>query len=227
MLFVRTLVCLLLLHPPLLLAGTETDNVLWAGGLFLWERDHGLDFSAEYQARFDEDMSSLSNHFIEFMGYKKVGSALLINGGYRFTARPDRNENRLYFGGFWDMTKKARLLENKPSMVKAILQVGYQRDFEAQFDDTIVDSNSIRWVLVASKPISDTISPFLLAGVLTTWNDVYSFGVDKTRLGGGFVWQMTDQSRLRCQYIFERFLFRTPKKNSNILWLRFEFNLGD
>ena len=227
MLFTRSLICFLLMLPCALLAEPEKDNALWTGGLFLWETESALDFSAEYQLRLDENMSSLNNHFVEFMGYRKWSPALLLNGGYRFTVRPDRSEHRIYFGGFWDMTRRARLEEDNSRRIKAVLQVGYQHDFDVKFGDEIMDSNSIRWILLTSKPVNRKITPFLLAGVLTTWNDAYSFGIDKIRLGGGIVWHLTPQARLRGQYIFEKFLFREPKKNTNIFWLRLEMNLGN
>lgn len=222
----RGLLLFLVLQPFALCAETEDDIALWAGGMFLWERERGVDYSLEYQARFDENVSSLNNHFFETMAYHKWSDAVLINGGYRYTMRPDRDEHRLYLGGFWDMTRRSRLESGDPNRLKAVLQVGYQHDFDVKFDDEILDSNSIRWVLVTSRPVSEKITPFLLAGVLTTWNDAYSFGIDKVRLGGGAAWRIKAQARLRCQYIYERFLFRTPKKNTNIFWLRLEMTLG-
>jgi hypothetical protein len=89
-----------------------------------------------------------------------------------------------------------------------------------------MQSNSIRWILVGSKPATEKVTPFLLAGVLTTWNEAYNFGVDKVRLGGGVAYKLSKHSRLRCQYIFEDFRFVTPRKHTNILWLRYETTLG-
>jgi len=209
-----------------LFAETETDSALWAGGLFLFERDQGLNYSVEYQLRLGDHMSSLSSHFLEFQGYKKTSRSLLLYGAYRYTRRPDHDENRLVFGGFWDLTQTGKPVWQDPNRFKAILQIGYQHDFDVEFDDRLMGSNSIRWVLVGSKPATPTITPFLVAGVLTTWNDAYDFGVDKIRLGGGLSWKMTERSRLRCQYIWEEFRFRTPKKHTNIFWLRYEMNLG-
>jgi hypothetical protein len=209
-----------------LAAQAETDSALWAGGLFLFERDKGLDYSVEYQLRLGDHMSSLSSHFLEFLGYRKTTRSLLLYGGYRYTRRPYHNETRLVFGGFWDMTQSGKPVRAGPNRFKAVLQVAYQHDFNVEFDDLLQDSNSIRWVLVGSKPATRTITPFFIAGILTTWNESYSFGVDKVRLGGGLSWKMSDQSRLRCQYIWEKFLFRTPKKQTNIFWLRYEMNLG-
>ena len=195
------------------------------GGLVLSERDKGLNYSAEYQLRLNENASSFSNQFVEFMGFMKTSPALLLNGGYRFTNREDHNESRLYFGGFWDITKSIGSREDVERPFRAVLQVGYQHDFNTSFDDQLMGSNSIRWILVVAKPATETITPFLLAGLLTSWNDAYSFGTDKTRIGGGIAWKFSQSGRLRLQYIYERALFVSPKKHTNILWLRLEIAL--
>ena len=205
---------------------TTYDSALWVGALTLWENENSLDYSVEYQLRLNDHMSSYSNDFVEFMGYKKFNENVLFNGGYRFTRRTDHNESRLYFGGFLDLTKTARGIEINPGQFRATLQIGYQHDFDAVFDDRQMGSNSIRWILIASKPAGKKISPFILAGALTTWNDAYSFGVDKIRLGGGLSIHTTPRSRVRCQYIWEESRFRTPKKRTNILWLRYEMIFG-
>jgi hypothetical protein len=205
---------------------TINDSALWGGGLVLFENEDHLDYSVEYQLRLDDHMQSFSNHFVEFMGYNKVGENLLLNGGVRYTRRTDHSEARLYFGGFLDLTRTSRGVQLRPDQFRVTLQAGYQHDFNTTFDDQSVNSNSIRWILVASKPATSKITPFLLAGVLTTWNPVYSFGVDKIRLGGGIAYHASDQSRIRMQYIWEEARFRTPKKRTNILWLRYEMILG-
>lgn len=205
---------------------TSYDSALWMGALALWENENSLDYSVEYQLRLDEHMSSYSNDFVEFMGYKKFNRNLLFNGGYRFTRRTDHNESRLYFGGFLDLTKTGRGIKINPGQFRATLQIGYQHDFNAKFDDTLMGSNSIRWILVVSRPISKRVTPFLLAGILTTWNNAYNFGVDKIRLGGGLAVHVTPKSRLRCQYIWEKSRFVTPEKHTNILWLRYEMIFG-
>jgi len=226
LLFFIGIVCSFLFSSSSLAAETETDSALWAGGLFLIERDKGLDYSVEYQLRLDDHMSSFSSHFLEFLGYRKTTRSLLLYGGYRYTRRPDHNENRLVFGGFWDLTQTGKPVREDLKRFRAVLQIAYQHDFNVEFDDLPQDSNSIRWVLVGSKPATPTITPFFIAGVLTTWNESYSFGVDKVRLGGGFSWKMTERSRFRCQYMWEKFFFRAPEKQTNIFWLRYEMNLG-
>ncbi len=225
-LIVSGLACMFMLLSSTLAAQTTTDSALWSGGLFLKENDNGLDYSAEYQLRLDDHMSSFSNHFVELMGYSKRTASLILNGGYRFTQRTDHVENRLYFGGFWEMTRSTERLWDLPDRLKVVLQIGYQHDFNARFDDQAMGSNSIRWILVASKPGTDRVRPFLLAGVLTSWNDAYHFGVDKIRLGAGVVLKINDQSRLRCQYLWEAARFVTPRKRTNIIWLRYEMSLG-
>lgn len=224
--FPVVIACLALFTSSSAAAQTNTDSALWAGGLFLFERETGLDYSVEYQLRLAEHMSSLSSHFLEFQGYHKTTSSLLLYGAYRYTRRPDHDENRLVFGGFWELTKSDKPVWENPDRFKAVLQIGYQRDFDVEFDDELIQSNSIRWVLVGSKPATETVTPFFIAGVLTTWNESYSFGVDKIRLGGGISWKLTERSRMRAQYIFERAYFMTPEKKTNIIWLRYEVNLG-
>jgi hypothetical protein len=205
---------------------TSYDSALWMGALALWETENSLDYSVEYQLRLDDHMSSYSNDFVEFLGYKKYNENVLFNGGYRFTRRTDHNESRLYFGGFLDLTKTERGIEINPDQFRATLQVGYQHDFNAKFDDTLMGSNSIRWILVVSRPISKRVTPFLVAGILTTWNNAYAFGVDKIRLGGGLAIHVTPKSRLRCQYIWEESRFAIPERRTNILWLRYEMIFG-
>jgi hypothetical protein len=202
------------------------DSALWTGATVLFEREDKLSYSVEYQLRMDDHMGSYSSDFIEFMGYKKHNENLLFNSGYRFTRREDHNESRLYFGGFLDLTKTAEGIAISPSQFKVILQFGYQHDFNTEVDGISMGSNSIRTVLVASKPATKKITPFLIAGVLTTWNDANSFGLDKIRLGGGAAFQVTKRSRLRCQYMWEESHFVTPKERTNILWLRYEAILG-
>lgn len=216
---------LLTIHVDVLAQDTVKDAAMWSGALLLQENESDLDYSVEYQLRLDNNMNSFSNHFVEFMGYSKASAFLLLNGGYRFTQRTHDNENRLYLGGFLDLTGIARQTATQPDDFKMILQVGYQHDFSTTIDDTSMDSNSIRWVLVTSKPATRAITPFLLAGILTTWNQAYSFGIDKIRLGGGVVLQLTDRSRFRMQYIWEQARFMTPQKHTNILWLRYEATL--
>jgi hypothetical protein len=224
--WVALLVTVVFFSPASRSEQTETDSALWGGGLALVQTPGILDYSAEYQFRLADDMSTLNNHFVEFLGYHNASENLLLNGGYRYTRRSSRNEHRLYMGGFIDLTRSGRGLDINADQFRATLQVGYQHDFNVAFDDEVMDSDSVRFILIASKPLTEKVRPFVLGGVLTTWNDAYNFGVDKIRLGGGFHYQFTNQSRLRIQYIWEKARFRSPEKQTNILWLRYEVRIG-
>jgi len=129
---------------------TETDSALWGGGVFYFETGKTFDFSAEYQIRMDDHMSSLSSQFGEFLGHYKAADNLLLNGGYRFTRRPGRSEHRIYLGGFWSLTGNPLLEGSDPKQLRAVLQIGYQHDFDVMFDDRLMDSDSIRYILVVS-----------------------------------------------------------------------------
>jgi hypothetical protein len=216
---------LMLLSPFVDAQETTEDQGLWTGVLGLTRNKSGLDYSVEYQLRLNENMSSFSNHFVEFMAYKKVTKSILFNGGYRFTQRTDHTEHRVYFGGFWKLAGPLDAGDDS-NQFRAALQVGYQRDWNTVFDGQSMESNSIRWILVASKPISKTVAPFILAGVLTTWNDAYSFGVDKTRFGAGIVFTPSQKGRLRIQYMLEKGNFVTPKSQTHIVWIRYEGTWG-
>ncbi len=86
--FIRSLACVLLLCSSLA-AETTTDTALWTGGLVFFEKEKDLNYSVEYQVRLDDNMGSLSSHFMELMKYHRLADSLLLNGGYRFTIRPD------------------------------------------------------------------------------------------------------------------------------------------
>ena len=81
---------LFLLLSNSLFAETETDSALWAGGLFLFEKEKGLDYSEEYQLRLGDHMSSLSLHiapkrtecWIFVHKYKALQEYFLISRGY-------------------------------------------------------------------------------------------------------------------------------------------------
>jgi hypothetical protein len=223
---VRVLGLILVILPPFVDAQERTeDQALWTGALGLTRNKSGLDYSVEYQLRLNENMSSFSNHFVEFMTYKKVTKSILFNGGYRFTQRTDHTEHRVYFGGFWKLAGPLDAGDDS-NQFRAALQVGYQRDWNTVFDGQSMESNSIRWILVATKPVSKTIAPFILAGVLTTWNDAYSFGVDKTRFGAGIIISPSPKGRLRIQYMLEKGNFVTPKSQTHIVWIRYEGTWG-
>ncbi len=205
------------------IADRQTDGALWSGGFFRFDGHRGLDYSVEYQVRLDEDARSLNSHFMEFLGHKQVSEDLELNGGSRFTIRPDHDEHRLYFGGFWDVRSyRSHPSKDYQNRFKLLLQLGYQYDFDVKLDDRLMDSQSLRYILTAAKPVTQKVTPFLIGGVLTTWNSAHDFGVDKIRLGGGLALKISEESLMRFTYMLEENRFIDPIKRTNIFWVRYE-----
>jgi len=91
-----------------------------------------------------------------------------------------------------------------------------------EVEDCLIESNSTRFITQLSAPGINYVTPFVLAGLLTTWNEVHDFSIDRTRIGGGVLFRAGEQARFRIQYIFERSFLLDPKDNSHILWMRWE-----
>ena len=80
----------------------------------------------------------------------------------------------------------------------------------------------VRYILTAAKPVTQKVTPFLIGGVLTTWNSAHDFGVDKIRLGGGLALKISEESLMRFTYMLEENRFTDPIKRTNIFWVRDE-----
>jgi len=207
----------------LAIAESGTENAIWNSAFIHLPGSHGLDYSVEYQLRHDIDENSLSSQFGEFSVYRKLHKYFRFYSGYRFTSRPDHEDQRVVFGGFLDITpnrKSATEVDLDP--FRLLLQVAYQHDFNVEFDDELMDSDSVRYVLVAEKSLTKKIKPFLMTGVLTTWNNAYDFGIDKLRIGGGVVYKLFKNNQVRIQYILEKNLFKDDPSLTNIVWIRYE-----
>ncbi len=210
----------------LAIAESDTKNAIWNSAFIHLPGSYGLDYSVEYQLRHDIDRNSLSSQFGEFSVYRKLHEYFRFYGGYRFTSRPDHEEQRVVVGGFWDITPyRKSVTETGLDPFRLILQVAYQHDFNIEFDDVLMGSDSVRCVLVAEKSLTKKIQPFLMTGVLTTWNDAYDFGIDKLRIGGGVVYKLFKNNQLRIQYILEKNLFMDSPSFTNIVWVRYEIAL--
>ena len=199
-----------------------SDWELWSGGLIRLNRDKPLDLSLEYQIRLDDDLRALKSHFFEVHGFKRVSRSVELSGAYRLTLRPDHTEHRLMLGGFIRQT----FGEGRPSVDRSeffvVHQMAYQRDFNVKFGDRLIDSNSVRWVISAVKPVSKRIAPLLIGGALATWNEAQDFDLDKLRLGIGVRINRTDNDRFRVQYMLEESRLTDPVTRSNIIWVRYE-----
>jgi hypothetical protein len=200
-----------------------SDWELWSGGLFRLNRLEPLDLSIEYQVRLDDNMRALKSHFFELQGYHRIKRWLEFSGAYRLTIRLDHTEYRLMAGAWMRQT----LGEGRPSVrgesgFDLVHQVAYQRDFNVRFTDDLIDSNSVRWVMTLTKPLSARVAPLFILGALGTWNEEYDFGLDKLRLGFGVRINHTAKTRFRMMYIFEESRVTDPRERSNIIWIRYE-----
>jgi hypothetical protein len=195
---------------------------LWSGLLVRdFRPDSRFDYSGEYQVRLTEDLQELKSHFFEFSGYYKANSKLESNFGYRFTIRPDRKESRLFAGLFYRTTPV------KPNPVSSNLglrlthQLMYQRDFDASFNDLLVDSNTLRYALYLTKPFTPVWHGLLIGGAMYTWNAEYT-GLEKVRAAIGVRIRRKNNDGISLLYVRERRNQPDSTITSNIVWLRYE-----
>lgn len=202
---------------------TSADSQLWSAAFYRLQRADALDFSLEYQVRLNEDLRALKSHFLELQTFASPHRAVELFGTYRLTLRPDHTEHRLMFGLFWrsEFGEGHSSVEGEPSF-RIIHQIACERDFNVKFTDDLIDSNSLRWVTTASKPVNGRLTPFVLAGVLPTWNEEYDFDIDKLRLGAGVRIKSGETDRFTLMYLFEENRSRTPVTQSNIFYVRYE-----
>ncbi len=213
----------------LLLVGTsvrcvaqEADWELWSGVFVRDIRpDSPFDFSVEYQMRLRDDMSALKVHFAEVNALYKAGHGLTVNSGYRFSLRPDRHEQRLFAGLFYrhGFLEEGREPKNRRYLLTH--QLMYQRDFNAQYNGALLDSNTVRYAMYFEKRVSYHWVPMVIAGGMYTWNSEFT-GLDKVRFAGGVRYIRNNGDRFQVLYVHETGLAVEPKLQANIVWLRYE-----
>lgn len=195
---------------------------LWSGVLVRdFRHDSRFDYSGEYQVRLKEDFQELKNHFFEFAGYYRATTRLQSNFGYRFTIRPDRNESRLFAGLFYRTT----LVKPNPALNKLGLrlthQLMYQRDFNAEFNDVLLDSSTVRYAFYLTKPFSSVWHGLVIAGGMYTWNAEYT-GLEKLRAAVGVRILRKNNDGISLLLMRERGNRPPEKTTATIIWLRYE-----
>ncbi len=200
---------------------SDYDWGLWAGTRFRFDRADGLDFSGEYQVRIDDDFRNLKSHFFEALAFGRPSAKLQLASGYRFTMRQDRNEHRLAALAWRDMSVLKGRFDNARPRLALNHHAGYQRDFNVSFNDKLIQSNSLRYLLTVLVPVSPELEPFVGAGVLVTWNEEYSFDVDRLRFIVGCNIVRAPNDHLLVQYMFERNSSVEPEKHSHVIWTRY------
>jgi hypothetical protein len=194
---------------------------LWTGTRFRFDRADGLDLSGEYQVRLDDDFRNLNSHFLEALAFGRLSKRLELAGGYRFTLRPDWTAHRLVALAWWDMAVlKGRFDSDRPKLTLTP-HAGYQRDFNVSFNDRLIQSNSVRYLLTLHIPVSRELEPFIRAGALATWNEEFNFGLDRLRFILGLNVLRAPRDRIVVQYMFEETRSLEPEKHSHVIWIRY------
>ncbi len=200
---------------------SDYDWGLWAGTRFRFDRPDALDLSGEYQVRLDDDFRSLKSHFLEALAFGRPSNKLELAGGYRFTVRQDWNEHRFAALAWWNMTVLKGCFDSDRPKLALTHHAGYQRDFNVSFNDKLIQSNSLRYLLTAHVPVSRKLEPFVRAGVLVTWNEEYSFDIDRLRFIVGLNILRAPNDHLIVQYMFEENRSVEPEKHSHVIWIRY------
>lgn len=201
----------------------NTDWQIWSGMFVRTVKpDHRFNFSGEYQIRLNDNFKNLKSHFIDLNTYYKFISQFEVNAGYRFTIRPDRNENRLMAGLLWRQSLgKEPFAKGYDKKIIIIHQLQYQHDFNIKFNDILTNSNSIRYMFWILKPINKTLAPFAAAAVLYTWNNEYT-GLEKIRFVAGIRISRSNADRIKIHYVYEKKNSVDSAQYANIIWLRYE-----
>ena len=180
-----------------------------------------FDYSGEYQVRLTENFQELKSHFVELSGFYKANPRFQSNFGYRFTIRPDRNESRLFAGVFYRTT----LVKPNPQSGKFGLrlthQVMYQRDFNADFNDVLLSSSTVRYALYLTKPFTPVWHGLVIAGGMYTWNAEYT-GIEKLRAAVGVRIVRKNNDGISLLLMRERGNQPPVKTTATIIWLRYE-----
>jgi hypothetical protein len=195
---------------------------LWSGLLVRdFRPDSRFDYSGEYQVRLTDDLHELKSHFFEVSGFYKANPKLQSNFGYRFTIRPDRNESRLFAGLFYRTT----LVKPNPQSGKFGLrlthQLMYQRDFNAEFNDVLLDSSTVRYALYLTKPWTPVWHGLVIAGAMYTWNAEYT-GLEKVRVAIGVRIRRKNNDGISLLLMRERRNQPERTTTATIVWLRYE-----
>jgi hypothetical protein len=201
----------------------SADWQIWSGFTYRHNWIKAPDLSAEYQVRINENFTNLKSHFFELLAHIQPSNKVELAGGYRYTIRPDHVEHRLAVLEWWKINLIKGSSSNAPPKLILIQHSGYQHDFNVNFNDKLINSNSIRNLLFLVMPTSKFIDPFIAGGILTTWNEEFNFGIDKIRFIVGAEITNSNTSSIFVQYMYEENHAVDPIGKSHIIWLRYRF----
>jgi hypothetical protein len=203
-------------------AAGEADWQLWSG---VFARDirpeSAFDYSVEYQVRLKEDMSALKVHYFELYALYKAGHGVTAYSGYRFSIRPARHEQRLFAGLFYRhaLRKEGKEPENRRLVLTH--QFMAQRDFNAKYNNVLLDSSTVRYAMYFERRVSHHWVPTLIVGGIYTWNSEFT-GVDLLRAAAGVRYIRNNGDRIQMLFVREKSMAMEPHRHANIIWLRYE-----
>ena len=94
----------------------------------------------------------------------------------------------------------------------------YQRDFNAEFNDVLLDSNTVRYAMYFEKRVSYHWVPMVIVGGMYTWNSQFT-GFEKFRAAGGVRYIRDNGDRLQALFVHEIGLAAEPYQHANICLL--------
>lgn len=202
-------------------AQTEPSWAVWTGTQLRLKRPGALDFSGEYQVRLGDDFRNLSSHFIETLAYVTPNRALDFAGGYRLTLRPESIEHRLVVLGWWGIGFGGVKSSTGQSNLKFTQHAGYQRDFNVNYNNRYINSNSVRYLVKLGTPLSRAVEVYVSGGALLTWNEEFDFDVDKLRFIAGLRIFRGAGDILLLQYMYEESPNDEPVEQTHVIWVRY------
>ena len=136
------------------------DNTMYTSNKFTYGTDDWR-HSAEFQSRFNDNLSTLEQWHIEYAATYLVAKNWEIVPDFRFTRKPTRYEYRPGIGGIY---KKIY----KESNVQLVHQIKYQYDIKQDVNN----SHGLRYAIFYNKVMSDKLVLTALAG------GIFEFGKD-------------------------------------------------
>ncbi len=128
------------------------DNVMYASNKFTYGTEDWR-HSAEFQTRFNDNLSALEQWHIEYAATYLVAKNWEVVPDFRYTRKPNRYEYRPGIGGIYKRIYKE-------SNIQLVHQLKYQYDIK----EGINNSHGLRYAIFFNKVLSDELILTALAG---------------------------------------------------------------
>lgn len=97
----------------------------------------------------------------------------------------------------------------------------YQRDFNGEFNDVLLNSSTVRYALYLTKPFTPVWHGLAIVGAMYTWNAEYT-GLEKVRAAIGVRILRKNNDGISLLLMRERGNQPPVKTTATIVWLRYE-----